>query len=234
MEVRRRHQGERPPAHERALVVDDSIGLAEMLARVLGGAGIPAVHATFGALSAPAARASEPPPTVLVVDGDGHPDEVFERCRVVRGHAPGARLLLLVDADDDRVRADLARRAGAHACVSRRRGARSLVAAVRGAGRLAASHAVVGTHGTRRGDASAQHLADLTPREREVLRALLAGLRDPEIAALLAISPHTVRTHLQHAFAKLGVHTRHEAAVVALQAGLPPLDTTPGALAPLR
>jgi len=33
-------------------------------------------------------------------------------------------------------------------------------------------------------------------------------LTNQEIAALLLVSPHTVRTHLEHAFKKLGVHTR--------------------------
>jgi DNA-binding CsgD family transcriptional regulator len=48
----------------------------------------------------------------------------------------------------------------------------------------------------------------LTDREAEVLGWVARGLTNQEIAALLLVSPHTVRTHLEHAFKKLGVHTR--------------------------
>jgi len=48
----------------------------------------------------------------------------------------------------------------------------------------------------------------LTDREAEVLAWVARGMTNGEIAALLLVSPHTVRTHLEHAFKKLGVHTR--------------------------
>ena len=53
----------------------------------------------------------------------------------------------------------------------------------------------------------------LTPREREVLALLADGLSTRAAAARLGISPATVRNHVQHALAKLGVRTR--AAAVA-------------------
>lgn len=55
----------------------------------------------------------------------------------------------------------------------------------------------------------------LTKREVEVLRLLAQGASNPEIAALLAISPHTVKSHVNHLFDKLGVHDRTQAAVWA-------------------
>jgi DNA-binding CsgD family transcriptional regulator len=48
----------------------------------------------------------------------------------------------------------------------------------------------------------------LTRREAEILRWVARGKTNREIAALLFVSPYTVRTHLEHAFEKLGVHTR--------------------------
>jgi DNA-binding CsgD family transcriptional regulator len=48
----------------------------------------------------------------------------------------------------------------------------------------------------------------LTARELEVLELVRLGLTNGEIAAELFLSPATVRTHLEHAFAKIGVHTR--------------------------
>ena len=48
----------------------------------------------------------------------------------------------------------------------------------------------------------------LTCREVEVLRWVACGKTNRQIAALLVVSPNTVRTHLEHAYRKLGVHTR--------------------------
>jgi DNA-binding CsgD family transcriptional regulator len=59
----------------------------------------------------------------------------------------------------------------------------------------------------------------LTPREHEILEHVAAGLTNAEIARVLWISPGTVRKHLEHAFEKLGVHTR-TAAVAALRASI--------------
>lgn len=50
--------------------------------------------------------------------------------------------------------------------------------------------------------------APLTPRERDVARLVVAGLRDVEIAQRLVISPHTVNQHLKRVYAKLGVDGR--------------------------
>ena len=51
----------------------------------------------------------------------------------------------------------------------------------------------------------------LTSRELEVLELVRSGMTNVEIAGTLVVSPTTVRTHLEHAFAKLGAHTRTEA-----------------------
>jgi DNA-binding CsgD family transcriptional regulator len=62
----------------------------------------------------------------------------------------------------------------------------------------------------------------LTPREAEVLVWVAQGKTNPEIAGILRISPHTVRTHLERTFAKLGVETRHAAGLRAIEVlGLP-------------
>ena len=54
----------------------------------------------------------------------------------------------------------------------------------------------------------------LTAREREILQTVADGATNREIADQLWISPHTVRTHLQHIFEKLDVSTRTEAAAL--------------------
>jgi DNA-binding CsgD family transcriptional regulator len=55
-------------------------------------------------------------------------------------------------------------------------------------------------------------LDTLRPRERAIVALYAEGLAVDEIARLLVISPHTVRTHVKNAFRRLGVHSRDEAA----------------------
>jgi DNA-binding NarL/FixJ family response regulator len=59
-----------------------------------------------------------------------------------------------------------------------------------------------------------------SPRELEVLRLVARGAANKEIARTLLISETTVKTHLKHVFAKLGVETRAAAVVVAMERGL--------------
>jgi predicted ATPase/DNA-binding CsgD family transcriptional regulator len=60
----------------------------------------------------------------------------------------------------------------------------------------------------------------LTPMELEVVRLAAAGLTNPAIGERLFVSRGTVKTHLLHVFAKLGVRTRAELAAAAIKRGL--------------
>lgn len=60
----------------------------------------------------------------------------------------------------------------------------------------------------------------LTPREREMLRALTRGLSDQEIAREFGLSRPTVQTHVQNILAKLEVDSRLQAAVLATRYGI--------------
>jgi len=60
----------------------------------------------------------------------------------------------------------------------------------------------------------------LSPRELAVLQLVGAGLGNRAIAEQLAISEHTVKTHMAGLFAKLGVSTRAEAVAAGVRAGL--------------
>ena len=63
-------------------------------------------------------------------------------------------------------------------------------------------------------------LAGLTPRELEVLRLLVEGRSNRQIAEELFISGKTASVHVTRILAKLGVHSRRDAAVLARQLGL--------------
>jgi predicted ATPase/DNA-binding CsgD family transcriptional regulator len=60
----------------------------------------------------------------------------------------------------------------------------------------------------------------LSPRELDVLRLLVAGHHDREIAAALRISPRTIQTHVASLFAKFGVNSRVEVTAIAVRRGL--------------
>jgi DNA-binding CsgD family transcriptional regulator len=71
----------------------------------------------------------------------------------------------------------------------------------------------------RRRGAPVRHDCGLTDREGEILDLVASGKTNREIAAALVVSPHTVRKHLEHAYEKLGVHTRTAAVARAFEHG---------------
>lgn len=69
----------------------------------------------------------------------------------------------------------------------------------------------------------------LSDRELDVLQLLVKGAANKEMAATLNLSPNTIKVHLRNIYSKLGVSSRTEALMVALEKGL---VTTPGAVFP--
>jgi two-component system, NarL family, response regulator LiaR len=130
--------------------------------------------------------------------------------------APGARVLVLTSfGDDERVFAAL--RAGAAGFLLKDVEPAELVRAIRTAasGQAALSPAVA----TRVVAAVAQ-ADDLTPRERDVLRLIAQGRSNKRIALELGMAEKTVKTHVSHVLAKLGVADRTQAALYAVRTGL--------------
>ncbi len=70
------------------------------------------------------------------------------------------------------------------------------------------------------GNPQAQASLGISPREREVLELLAAGLSNKQIADKLNVSPHTVKTHVARLFEKLDARRRTEAILKARELGL--------------
>ena len=67
---------------------------------------------------------------------------------------------------------------------------------------------------------TANSIANLSQRELEVLKLMVEGYSNPEIASALYLSPNTIKTHVRGIMNKLSVDDRVQAAVVALRSGL--------------
>lgn len=204
-----------------AMVVDGSRLFAEAVTPLLEDLGFRVSVATTGAA---AFRLIEGlPPDLVLVDMSLPEDEgiaVGTRFLALR---PGAVVIGVTTGVEDR-RARESRRAGFQGCISKDSSVARFMAQVRTAleGQRIRSRSVVTTN--RASDARRTGVdllaSQLTNRELEVLAMLVEGASGHEIAQRCQISPNTVRTHVQSVLTKLQVHSRLEAAALAVRHGL--------------
>src|SRR4051794_20608563 len=160
-----------------------------------------------------------------------------------RGERPAA-IALTTYADDASVLGAL--RAGARGYLTKDAGAEEIRAAVEAVARGDAALDPAGQHhvgaalsgpgaggggpagGAAVGGGDPELPDGLTPREAEVLALIAAGLTNTEIAQRLVVSGATVKSHVNHIFAKAGVRDRAQAVVYAYEHGL----AEPGAAGP--
>jgi two-component system, NarL family, response regulator len=137
----------------------------------------------------------------------------------IRAVAPAARVIILTtyDSDEEIYRGLLA---GAMAYLLKDATPEVLVEAIQAvhAGQKRIPQEVAAKLAERMGS------PELTPRELEVLRLLVAGHSNKGIGAALAIGEGTVRTHMANILAKLQAQDRTEAATVAIRRGIVRLD----------
>lgn len=132
----------------------------------------------------------------------------LELCQAIRTRMPDAKVVLM--SGEGRLPAALAMAHGAVGSLSKTMPAAVLVAAIK---RVADGVRVLPVE-------SRPPAKQLSKRELDVLHRLAAGMSNPEMAALLNLSRHTVKQHTSTVYRKLGVRNRAEAASRAREMGL--------------
>jgi DNA-binding NarL/FixJ family response regulator len=141
--------------------------------------------------------------------------------------APDVKVLILTTFETDEYILG-ALRAGASGFLLKRSSPEQLVAAIH---TVAEGEALLSPSVTRRlidrvsvqpliGGEDDPRLAELTPREREVLELIAQGLSNAEIAEALVVERTTVKTHVKRVLMKLGARDRVQAVILAYEWGL--------------
>ena len=209
----------------RVLVADDQSMVRAGFRMLLGGEeDIEVVAEAANGLEA-IEKAERFDPTVVLMDIRMPELDGLEATRRILAADRDARVLILTTFDLDEYVYE-ALRAGASGFVLKDDPPEQLIAAIR---TVAAGDALLSPGVTRRvikqfsrapRPTPPKELDDLSDRERDVFRLMARGLSNAEIGQELYISETTVKTHVTHILAKLGLRDRVQAVVLAYRAGL--------------
>jgi two-component system nitrate/nitrite response regulator NarL len=210
------------PLSIRVLLVDDHQLLTDALTGLIRHAPDLEVVGVAASLAEARAKVNTPLDVVLMdyllPDGTG-----AEATRLIKRRWPAAKVIMLTAIADDETMLD-AVEAGADGYLTKERAGSEVVESIRAAhaGEMLLPRAVAYELAQRVGAsrakaASSIDVHNLTPRELDVLRALVEGRSSRDICAELYIAPNTLRTHVQNLLAKLRVHSKLEAVALALR-----------------
>jgi DNA-binding NarL/FixJ family response regulator len=217
-----------PADAPRVVVADDQALVRGGFRMILGAAGIPVLAEAADGAQAVAEVLKHRPDVVLMDIRMPEMDGLEATRRILASSATGGcRIIILTTFDlDQYVYAALA--AGASGFLLKDVSPEQLVAAVR---LVRAGDALLAPSITRRlverfapgpagRDKVHADLAELTPRELEVLQMLARGLSNAELADELTLSEATVKTHVARILGKLQLRDRVQAVVLAYETGL--------------
>ncbi len=169
--------------------------------------------------------AQEEQPEVMLMDIRMPLRDGIAATEAIRKALPNVRVLLLTTYDTPELVIE-GLRAGAAGYLLKDSSAEELCAAVRTVARgqvllqaNSAAQLLAGLTPPAPPQSQAEKLG-LTERERDVLRLIVVGRNNSEIASELYVSEATVKTHINHIFAKLGARDWAHAVVLAYQLGL--------------
>ena len=202
---------------------DRSLVFLDALATALGQRGH-AVRVVASSRADMVAAVGRERPDACLVDRSPDTDEDAARTIGAARAANSATAVLVLGANPGPAAVNRSLAAGASGYVHQSRGLDAVVEALESIGRGGTVIDVPEDAAVRRSsetDASRRLAARLTSRERECLLLLLEGLDTTGMVKRLGVSRTTVRTHLQSVLTKLGVHSRLEAASLAVRHRLP-------------
>jgi len=204
----------------RVMVVENHQIVSDGLEALLSGQPDMVVIGTAGSVAEAIAQARELAPDIVLLDfrlPDGTGAEAGVRIRELRTETR----LIFLSRDDSEAAQVAAIEAGASAFVHKSRAADEVIETIRlvAQGQNLITPRTIATLLNKRKTMSVQ-LQSLTPRERDVLRRVAAGVSSRDIARELGISYTTVRTHIRGLGRKLGVHSKLEATAKARELGL--------------
>ena len=157
-------------------------------------------------------------PQVAVLDARLPDGSGIDVCRTIRSRNPSIHALILTSYDDDQA-LFAAIMAGAAGYVLKQVRSNELVQAIRtvARGQSLLDPAVTAKvlQRLRSGTAEPEEFADLTAREKEILRLIAEGLTNRQIGQRLFIAEKTVKNYVSSLLAKLGLERRTQAAVLA-------------------
>jgi DNA-binding NarL/FixJ family response regulator len=211
----------------RVLVVDDQELVRAGFCVILDAADGIVVVGEAGNGQDAVAQAQAHAPDVVLMDIRMPGMNGLEATRLITGSRPESKVVMLTTFDFDEYVYE-ALRAGASGFLLKDAPRHDLIAAVRAA---AAGDALLAPSVTRmlieafarRPPAMAPSpsaLASLTARERDIVRLIARGRSNAEIAADLVVSEATVKTHVGHVLAKLGLRDRVQAVILAYETGM--------------
>jgi DNA-binding NarL/FixJ family response regulator len=213
----------------RVLVADDQRVVREGLATLLGLLGGIEVVGTASDGDQACELAASLRPDVVLMDLRMPRCDGVEATRRLRSVDPNIKVLMLTTYADDRSVID-ALRAGARGYLTKDAGAEEIRKALElvGQGQAAidpsVQHHLLEVIAASSDDPAAPTNPDLpdglTRREAEVLSLIAEGLSNGEIAERLYVSETTVKSHINHLFAKTGVRDRAQAVTYAYRHGL--------------
>ncbi|WP_211232973.1 response regulator [Solirubrobacter soli] len=207
----------------RVLLADDQTVVREGLGMLVGL--LPGIELVATAADGEEALklAAEHNPDVVLMDLRMPRMDGIEAIRRLAARGTSA-IALTTYADDASVLGAL--RAGARGYLTKDAGAEEIKAAVEAVARGEAAldpaiqHHVLAAVSAPAEPTPADAPDDLTPREVEVLQLIAGGLTNAEIAERLVVSAATVKSHVNHIFAKIGARDRAQAVVYAYANGI--------------
>ena len=206
----------------RVLIVEDHEILAEGLTRLLSTCSDIEVAGVVGTVNDAVAEAVQVRPDVVLMDYQLPDGDGVAAVAQIKQEVPSTQVVMLTGSGDDERLARRAFEAGCCGFVGKSRSVEDLFSVVRAAhaGEVLISPVMLLMLLPQVSPRADGVGGSLSRRELEVLAVMAEGGSDKEIADRLFVSLNTARKHAQNIIRKLGAHSKLEAVVIAVRAGV--------------